>query len=117
LKIAVTTKNFKGLEDEVSEDFARSPTITIVEVDLKRRSYRLVGILENDASRFGHGAGPVFVYILMKNNVDAVVGPSEVGMGVKELLDELKIRLIKSEAGIKVKEVIEDIISESARPG
>jgi predicted Fe-Mo cluster-binding NifX family protein len=109
LRIAIATKDFKGLEDEVAEDLARSPTITIVEIDPKGKTYRLVEIFENEASKFNHGAGPVFVYILMKRNVNIVIGP-EVGVGVKELLNKLGMSFFKSEPGTRVKRVIEDII-------
>jgi predicted Fe-Mo cluster-binding NifX family protein len=109
LRIAIATKGFKGLEDEVSVEFARSPTITIVEVDLEKKGYRLIEIFENEASKFSHGAGPILLYILLKKNVSMIVGP-EIGMGVKEILDELKIKFYKSKPGTKVKEIIEKLL-------
>jgi len=109
MKVAVTTEDFRGLEDAVSGSFGKSPTITIVDVDPKEKAFRLVEIFENEASRFSSGSGPVLIYILMKRNVEAIIS-SEIGIGMDELLRAAKIDYMKSSPGTKVREAVEALI-------
>jgi predicted Fe-Mo cluster-binding NifX family protein len=110
LRIAIVTEDFNGLEDVVSKEFSRCNTVTIVEVDTEKKSYRLVEIFENPAKRFSHGAGPIFVYILLEKNVSVAIGP-EVGMGTEEMLRETGIKYFKCEPGTKVKDALEKFLS------
>jgi predicted Fe-Mo cluster-binding NifX family protein len=114
LRVAIATKDFKGLEDEISDELARSPTITIIDIDLEKKSYRLVDIFENEASRFSHGAGPILVYILLKKDVDVIVGP-DIGMGAKELIEGSKIKYYKSKPGTKVGEIINELMAHASK--
>jgi predicted Fe-Mo cluster-binding NifX family protein len=116
VKVAIATKGYKGLEDEVSEVLARSPTITIVEVDVDKGAYSLVEIEKNKALRFSHGSGPILVSFLADKNVELVIGP-ELGMSVKGLLDELGIGFMKFKPGTRVKEVLETILRGKLKAG
>jgi predicted Fe-Mo cluster-binding NifX family protein len=64
LKVAITTSDFKGLDDEVWKEFARCPTVTIVEVDREKGVYRLVEISENKAARFKSRPGPFHFFLV-----------------------------------------------------
>jgi predicted Fe-Mo cluster-binding NifX family protein len=110
VRVAIATKEYKGLNDELSDVLARSPTITIIDIDEKKGNYHLVEIMKNKALRLSHGSGPIFAEFLAEKNVDLVVGP-EVGMSVDELFKELGIKFLKLKPGTKVKEIIEYILT------
>jgi predicted Fe-Mo cluster-binding NifX family protein len=109
VRVAIATKGYKGLDDELSDVLARSPTITIVDVNKKERSYSLVEIIKNKALRFRHGSGPIFADLLAEKKVELVVGP-EIGMSVKELFGDLGIKFLKFKPRTKVKKIIESIL-------
>jgi predicted Fe-Mo cluster-binding NifX family protein len=109
LRIAIATKGHNGLDDEISTELARSPTITLIDIDEEKKSYQLIEVIENKAVNFSHGAGPVFAYLMKEKNVELVVGP-DIGEGVQELFNELKIKFLKYKSKTKVKEVISDLL-------
>ncbi len=110
MRVAIATEDFNGLKDIVSKEFSRCNTVTVIEVDTGRKNYRLVEIFENPAKRFSHGAGPIFVYILLERNVNVVIGP-EVRIGTKEMLREAGIKYLKYKPGMRVRDVLEKLLS------
>lgn len=109
MRIGIVTNGYNGLNDELSEVFARASTITLIEVDIKTRNYKVVGILKNEAIDFSHGAGPILIKILIDKEVDIIVGP-KIGIGTQELIKEKKIKFLEFKPGTKVSEVISKIL-------
>lgn len=111
-RIAIVTMGYKGLDDELSDVFAKAPTITLIELDVENRKYRLLEIFENEAISFSHGAGPILIKVLLDRKVDIAIGP-KVGIGTRELLKEKRIKFLEYSPGIKVSEIIQNILEES----
>ena len=109
MRIGIVTNGYKGLNDELSEVFARASTITLIDMDIKTKNYKIVEILKNEAVDFSHGAGPILIKTLIDKGVDIVVGPN-IGVGTQELMKEKKIRFLKFKPGIKVSEIISNIL-------
>lgn len=106
LRIAISTKGEKGLEDEVSEIFGRTNTITIV--DVVNGEVRNVQVLKNPAASFRFGAGPILVKTLIDMNVNVVVS-GELGPSVSELIEDHKVSKVIVKPGTPVKEAIKTI--------
>ena len=109
MKIAIPTKSDKGLEDTVSDVFGKAKTYTILEVC--DGSVIKVETIDNPASGYKHGAGPIAVKMLADKNVEAVA-VKELGVGASTLLEMNKIRKLKVKAGISVKKAVPSIIKE-----
>jgi len=106
-RIAIPTKSQGGLEDVVSDVFGRANTFTILEVE--KRVIKSVEVLENPASSYGHGAGPIVVKMLIDNEVNIVIA-AEFGPGASELLEDHKIAMILVEANIAVAKAIKGVL-------
>ena len=106
-RIAVATTGKKALDDEVSRVFGRANTFTIV--DIEDREIRGVKVLENPASSYEHGAGPLVVKALVDLNVEAVIAP-DFGPGASTLLKQHNITTMLSKPGENVKKVIQKTI-------
>jgi predicted Fe-Mo cluster-binding NifX family protein len=89
VKVAIATVNKKGLRDQVSTAFARTPTFTIVEI--KKNKVRDVEVIVNPAVSKSHGRGPVAVHTLVSRKVKTVAA-SEFGPSVSAMLDAYRIR-------------------------
>jgi len=100
-----------GIDDVVSEVFAKAETFTIVDYDVENESIRDIQIIDNEAKTFSHGAGPVAIKILLDHGVEAVV-THEIGVGSMKLLEEKGIRLYRVDSGVKVREALNIISSE-----
>ncbi len=101
LRIAVATYGSKGLEDNVSQVFGRAKTFTIIDTeDEKITSTRT---LENSASSYHHGAGPIAVKMLIDEGAEVVLA-NELGFGASELLKQHNIRVISIKPGTKVED-------------
>jgi predicted Fe-Mo cluster-binding NifX family protein len=111
MKIVFPTNDWKGLEDSISEVFAKAETFTIIDYDIKNKIIKKVLILNNDAKTFSHGAGPVAVKILLDYDVN-FVGLHEIGVGSMGLLDEKGIRYVKLRSGIKVEDALEVVLKK-----
>jgi predicted Fe-Mo cluster-binding NifX family protein len=109
MKVAIPTKSDKGLEDIVSDFFGKAKTYTILEVS--DGSVINVETIDNPASDYKHGSGPIAVKMLSEKNIKAVAA-RELGVGASTLLEMNKIRKIKIKAGIPVKEAVPSIIKE-----
>jgi len=105
LKIAVPTKAYAGLEDEVSEVFGKAKTFTIVEVENGRIGN--VHVFDNPAASYDHGSGPVAVKTLADLNVDFVFA-AELGPGASGLLEHHNIKKVSVKPNTKVADVIKE---------
>lgn len=109
LKVAVATKGSKGLKDEVSPVFGRAKTFTVVEVeDGKIKGAKVV---DNPASSYEHGAGPIATKMLVDKDVDVVVA-AEFGAGVSTILKDKNIRAVKVKAGTNVCAAVDSVIKQ-----
>jgi predicted Fe-Mo cluster-binding NifX family protein len=99
LRIAIPTKNQKGLEDVVSEVFGKARFFTIVDMD--DAEIEKVQIVENPAASYKYGSGPVAVKTLADLAVKLVLGP-EFGPGASNLLELHEIRKILVEPNTRV---------------
>ena len=99
IRVAVATNNKNGLEDTVSDVFGRAKTFTLLDIE----NSQITGIqfLENSATDFHHGAGPIAIKMLVDNKVNVVVA-NELGFGASELLKQQDIKLVPVEPGTKV---------------
>jgi len=104
LRIAIPTKGFDGIKDTVSSVFARSKTLTIV--DLIEDKPEIVEIIENKASDLRHGAGPIVVKTLKDNGVKLIVS-GELGPGASTLLETICIYSKLVDPGIRVSKALE----------
>ena len=111
MKIAFPTNDKRGLEDKISDVFAKSETFTIIDYDDKNKEICNVSIIYNEAKNFSHGSGPVAIKILMDRGV-SIVATADIGVGSKELLKEKGIRLIKIKSGITVQKALETVLKE-----
>ena len=101
LRIAVATNEKNGLEDSVSNVFGRAKTFTIV--DAEDEKITGVTILENSATSYHHGAGPIAVKTLVDEGVEVVLA-NELGIGASELLKQHNITVIPVKPGTNVAE-------------
>jgi len=103
VKVAVPTKDHSGLEDEISEVFGKAKTFTIA--DIENGKIVSVQIIDNPASSYVHGSGPIVAKMLadLKVNIVLVAG---IGPGASELLDHLQIKKILVKPDMKVIETI-----------
>jgi predicted Fe-Mo cluster-binding NifX family protein len=91
LRIGVPTNGRQGLEDNVSEVFGKAKTFTIV--DIEDNKIRKVKVIENPASSYKYGSGPVVVKTLADLKVDLVIS-AELGPGASALLEHHGIEKI-----------------------
>jgi len=111
VKIAISCKGDRGLDDEVSEVFARAPYFAIV--DVEDGEVRSVRVFKNPVSDYSHGVGPIIVERLANEGVELVI-TSEVGVGASALLKEHNIGYRVVEAGKTVREAVSEALSREA---
>lgn len=109
LRIAIATSGRRGLEDGVSEVFGRANTFTII--DVEQDTISNVKILENPATSYKHGAGPIVVKMLVDSNVKLVIAP-EFGPGALSLLEQHNIEKISMKAGTVVSEAVRNTLGQ-----
>ncbi len=107
LKIAVATNEKKGLDDIVSNVFGRAKTFTILHTEDKK--ILGVTILENSATSYHHGAGPIAVKMLVDKGVQVVLA-YELGIGASDLLKQHNITVIPVKPGTTVQDAAEKIL-------
>ena len=105
VRVAVPTKAHAGLDDVVSEVFGRAGTFTII--DIEDGTIISVYILDNPASSYKHGSGPIVVKTLIDLNVNVVLA-AELGLGASELLNYHNIRVILVKPNTKVADAIKE---------
>ncbi|NHV06086.1 MAG: hypothetical protein HA495_01960 [Thaumarchaeota archaeon] len=103
VRVAVATKGKKGLEDEISEVFGRTNTITIV--DIIDDEIRNIQVLQNPALSYRYGAGPILAKTLVDLNVEVAVA-GEFGPSISTLLEDHKIAKVTMKKGTSVSEAI-----------
>lgn len=104
LKIAFATKGKEGLEDVISGVFGRAKTFTIL--DIENQIITDLNILDNDAAKYHHGAGPLAVKMLVDNDVK-IVFSNKLGFGASELLKQNDVKHIQVKPNTKIVEIIE----------
>ena len=104
VRVAVPTKGEMGLEDEVSETFGKSKTITVI--DIVDEQPKNVIVLQNPAVSFKFGAGPILVKTLVDLKVNVVV-TGELGLGASTLLEDHGIVKVVVKPGTAVSEAIQ----------
>jgi predicted Fe-Mo cluster-binding NifX family protein len=109
LKIAVATEKHKGLEDVVSEVFGKAKTFTIV--DIEDGEGKNVQVIDNPATSYEYGAGPVAVKTLADLKVNLVMA-TEFGPGALGLLEHYKISQVSVKPNTKVAESIKQALSK-----
>ncbi|PVX27609.1 MAG: dinitrogenase iron-molybdenum cofactor [Candidatus Bathyarchaeum sp.] len=103
-KIAVATEGKNGLQDVVSSVFGRAKTFTII--DVENGKVANIKVVENMASNYHHGAGPITVKMLIDEGVEVVLA-NNLGIGASELLKQHKITFKPTETKTKVKVALE----------
>ena len=107
LRIAIPTKGEGGLEDVVSDVFGRANTFTIIDVEGKE--VKRVEVIQNPASSYKHGTGPVVVKTLTDMGVNTVVA-SEFGPGVSTLLEHFNVAKVEVKSNTRVAEAIKKFL-------
>ena len=106
-KIAVATEGKNGLQDVVSTVFGRAKTFTIIDVE-KDKAIN-VKVIENPASNYHHGAGPITVKMLIDEGVEVVLA-NQLGIGASELLKQHKITVKPTKPKTKVKVALQEAL-------
>ena len=107
-RIAVATNGKNGLQDRVSNVFGRAQTFTII--DTEDEEITRVRTIENPASTYHHGAGPIVVKMLIDEGVEVVLA-KELGIGASELLKQHEIVVKPANPQTKVQEAIKKVLS------
>ncbi|MDH5482685.1 MAG: NifB/NifX family molybdenum-iron cluster-binding protein [Candidatus Bathyarchaeota archaeon] len=105
MKIGIPTNGREGLEDSVSEVFGKAKTFTIIDVENDR--IRKVKVIENPASSYEYGSGPVVAKTLADLKVHLVIS-AELGPGAAGLLEHHGIKRILVTPKMKVADAIKD---------
>ncbi|PVX25287.1 MAG: hypothetical protein CW691_05000 [Candidatus Bathyarchaeum sp.] len=108
LRLAIATNGKDGLEDKVSNVFGRAETFTIVEAE--DANITSVKILQNPATTYHHGAGPISVKMLIDEGVKVVLA-NEMGFGAAELLKQHNIKVIPVKPGTNVEDATKKAIN------
>jgi len=109
MKVAIPTNGKKGLEDKVSEIFGRSSTFTII--DVEGEEVKKVEVIENPASSYPYGAGPIVVKTLIDMGVDVII-TCRIGPSTSAILESKNIPVFKVPHGLSVKEALEKFLAE-----
>ncbi len=109
LRIAVPTKDRKGLDDVVSEVFGKARFFTII--DVEDGEVKNVQIIDNPAASYEYGSGPIAVKTLADLKVNLVM-TAELGPGASNLLDHHIIRRIAVKPNTRVAESIREPLVE-----
>ncbi len=109
LIVAVPTKAHAGLDDAVSEIFGKAKTFTIVDVEDDK--VKNVQVIDNPASSYKYGSGPIAVKTLVDLEVNMVI-TAELGPGASALLEQHNIRTILVKPNTKVADSIKEALSK-----
>jgi len=114
LRIAVPTERHDGLDDTVSEVFGKAKTFTIV--DVEDDEIKNVQTVDNPASSFDYGSGPVAVKTLADLKANLVL-VTELGPGASGLLDHFNIKKISVKPKTRVADVIKETLIRLKKNG
>jgi predicted Fe-Mo cluster-binding NifX family protein len=109
LTVAVPTESYDGLEDVVSEVFGKAKTFTVA--DVENGKVKNVLVIENPASSYKHGSGPIVVKTLADLKINLVL-TAELGPGASELLKHHNIKTISVRPHTKVLDSIKEALFE-----
>ena len=107
IRLAIPTREGKGIEDVVSDVFGRAKTFTIV--DIEGKEVKKVEVIQNTAASYKHGAGPIAVKTLIDMKVNTVVA-GEFGPGVSTLLEQFNMDKVEVKRGTRVAEAIQQFL-------
>nr|WP_240922861.1 NifB/NifX family molybdenum-iron cluster-binding protein [Thermococcus sp. Bubb.Bath] len=96
-----------GLEDRVHESLVRAETFTLV--DLGNGEVKNVEIVENPYRKEPYGAGSKVALFLVNMRVNVLLTPMDCPKG-KAILEIGKVRIIKVEAGKKVRDALNTLM-------
>jgi len=106
IRLAIPTKEGKGLNDLVSNVFARAKFFTFIE--LFDDEIESINVNENSAAKLEQGTGPIVAKMLKEKEID-VVAAAEYGPGIKTMLDLSGIRRLKVDKGCSVSTVLTEV--------
>ena len=109
LRVAIPTKDRKGLDDSISEVFGKAKTFTII--DIENNDIKNILIIDNPASSYEYGSGPIVVKTLVDLNVKFILAV-ELGPGALSLLEHHGIKKVLVKSNIKVKEAIKEFLAK-----
>jgi len=92
----VATRGGRGLDDTVSDIFGKATTFTLI--DVEKGEIKKVEAIQNPASSYKCGAGPIAVKTLADLGVGLVVA-GEFGPSASTLLEQHRIKKVKVEQG------------------
>ena len=104
MKLAVPTKDQKGLKDRVAQTFSRAPTFTLVTVE--DGAIKDTEVIKNKAESLGQGAGPLATRTLKEHGVDVLLC-GDIGPGASNILETIGIEFCKVDVDEKVKRAVE----------
>jgi len=110
LRVAIPTKADKGLEDVVSEVFGKAKTFTIV--DVEDGQIRNVQVIDNPATSYEYGSGPIAVKTLVDLKVNYVLA-AELGPGASELLKHHGIKKVLIKPNTKVIDAVRECLKRT----
>jgi predicted Fe-Mo cluster-binding NifX family protein len=109
IRIAIATREYKGLKDRVSRVFGKAKTFTIV--DIENGEYKNVRIIDNPGATYNQGSGPIASKTIAEFKVNLVIA-SQLGPGASELLKSHKVDKFLTECDSTVAEAIEKALSQ-----
>ena len=109
MKILITTNGKKGLDDAVSERFARAKTFTIVYVEQNEIVPNKTGVYVNEFADLGSNAGVEAARFAVNNGVDVVVA-GNIKENALTILKKQNIKVLTGHAGEKVSEAVKAYI-------
>jgi predicted Fe-Mo cluster-binding NifX family protein len=108
-RLAVPTKTHAGLEDVVSEVFGKTKTFTII--DIEDGKVKNVQVVDNPATSYEYGSGPVAVKTLVDLKVNWVTA-TELGPGASSLLEQHNIQKLSVKPNTKVADFIKENLAK-----
>lgn len=106
-RIAIPTEGHSGLEDKISEVLGKAKTFTIL--DIENGEVKNVQVVDNPASSYAYGSGPVTAKMLKDLNVKFVLA-SEFGPGLSTLLEEHEIKKVLAKPNSKVSDAVKEAL-------
>jgi len=105
-KIAVPVDDSRGLESRVSQLFARSRFMALI--DLQEGEVRDIRIVENPSAPAPQGAGFMVADWLLNQRVDTVLAPS-LGPNIMQVLGRSGIAVYPVRPGVRISEALREL--------
>jgi predicted Fe-Mo cluster-binding NifX family protein len=110
MKVAIPTERNLKKNDRVAKTFSRAKTFTFISIkDGRPFEY---SVIENNASKFKQGAGPLAARTLKDNGITTLIS-GDIGPGATTILEALGIEIYHTNSGKLVKKVIEDWLTQN----